>query len=597
MAAHSVITRSLWAGIGVAVLIAVAGCSFGGGSNRPSPAPSTAAPVLDTSPCAGPNGVGGKVPAGVGPGDLVAAVDLTEANSGSLGFPTGARVWRVLYVTTGVDETDLQLVCGMVASSADGPRLFGSTGRLVNRTHGTVGISQSCLPSSNPASLFWGPTPGGMNAVSWGSLFGAHKGDAAGGMLQSELDAGMLVTATDYFPDTSYVVGKMEASAALDIARAGTQLMLETFTQTAPESYDMVIWGHSQGGHGAIWAGQLAESYLAAMHPVKPTAAIRLVGVAALAPASNFITLPDQPGVAPGDGLADWEMHQNAGLDLPIQSVQLQIGPALVSYIFGSWSQLAAGVAPGASAAFPAYPVSPTALELSTIVTPTPGMGTVSSVEGLCLTGAEAKQVKAVVEPYENAKLQQMLVPPVWNLPADYTTPGQYFKGGLDTTCATTADTGIVRWCDWLRFNLPGPLGINPYPKAPIVAGAPVPLFIAQGSADNVVHCISPVDTPSDVVPGPADCMARALYDSLADAEYCPAGAARGHLELNTVRMVPFTSPATHLSLPGEVTARSLSKDPAELVFAGSPLDTFITAAFDGTTTPGCSLRVLNPAN
>lgn len=275
----------------------------------------------------------------------------------------------------------------MVAAPADGPRLFGSSGRLVNRTHGTVGIAQNCLPSSNPASLFWGPTPGGMNAVSWGSLLGAHVGEAAGGMLQSELDAGMLVTATDYFPNTSYVVGKMEASAALDIARAGTQLMINTFTASAPKSYDMVIWGHSQGGHGAIWAGQLAESYLAAVHPSKPTSALRLVGVAALAPASNFITLPDQSGVSPGDGLADWEMHQNAGLDLPFQAVQLQIGPALVSYIFGSWSLLASGAAPGASAAFPAYPVSPTALDLTAIVTPTPGLGTVTAVESLCLTG------------------------------------------------------------------------------------------------------------------------------------------------------------------------------------------------------------------
>ena len=55
------------------------------------------------------------MPAGLGPGDLVAAVDLTAANITSPGFPTGARVWRILYVSTGVDENDRQLVCGTVA--------------------------------------------------------------------------------------------------------------------------------------------------------------------------------------------------------------------------------------------------------------------------------------------------------------------------------------------------------------------------------------------------------------------------------------------------------------------------------------------------
>lgn len=39
------------------------------------------------------------------------------------------------------------------------------------------------------------------------------------------------------------------------------------------------VWGHSQGGHAALFAGQLARSYL----PDLP-----LVGVAALAPATTL---------------------------------------------------------------------------------------------------------------------------------------------------------------------------------------------------------------------------------------------------------------------------------------------------------------------
>ena len=48
-----------------------------------------------------------------------------------------------------------------------------------------------------------------------------------------------------------------------------------------------VVWGHSQGGHAALWTGQLA-----------PTSApeLDIAGVAALAPASNLPGLIDNLG-------------------------------------------------------------------------------------------------------------------------------------------------------------------------------------------------------------------------------------------------------------------------------------------------------------
>jgi hypothetical protein len=410
----------------------------------------------------------------------VSAVDLTAANTTSAGFPTGARVWRMLYVSTDVDENDLRLICGTVAAPAGGPKRFGSSGRLLNWTHGTVGLAQNCLPSSDPASLFWGKMAGGINALAWGSAAGKHEGDPAGGLLQYAMNQGMVVTASDYQPNDTYVVGKIEASDALDAARAGTQLMPQTFAGSAPPAYDMFIWGHSQGGHAALWAGQLAQSYYAATKPSKPTAALNLVGVAALAPASNFVTLAGQPGVQAGDGLADWEMHQNIGLDLPVQALQMQIGPALFSYIFGSWNQLSAGPAPGGRAKFPAFPADGGNLDLNAMVTPSPEAGAVTAVQPLCLTGSGAKQIQAAVASYNDAKTNQILVASVWNLPAGYKT-GQYFKGSLDQTCASTTNTAVARWCAWMRWNMPGPLGTSPFPKAPLVAGHPVPLLIAQG--------------------------------------------------------------------------------------------------------------------
>ena len=223
-----------------------------------------------------------------------------------------------------------------------------------------------------------------------------------------------------------------------------------------------MIWGHSQGGHAALWAGQLAETYDAATVPSHPTSPTTLVGVAALA--STFVTLAGQPGMQPGDGLADWEMHQNIGLDLPAQSLQMQIGPALFAYIFGSWNQLSQGRAPTAAARFPAFPVADAPLALNSVVT-TQGAGTVSTVQPMCLTGSAAKGVQKAVADYYDAQANQMLIPPVWNLPADYKS-GDYFKGGLDQTCQSrrcprwpsgaVGCAGIYR-DRWVKTRMPRP--------------------------------------------------------------------------------------------------------------------------------------------
>ena len=189
-------------------------------------------------------------------------------------------------------------------------------------------------------------------------------------------------------------------------------------------------------------------------------------------------------------------------------------------------------------------------------------------MQPLCLTGPGAQQIQAAAEPYGDAKTSQMLAAPVWNLPAKYTS-GQYFNAGLDRTCATTSDTGIGQWCAWMRWNMPGPLGTNPFPKAPLVAGRPVPLLITQGSNDDIIHCIALSGTAKDTVPGPADGMSRALDNSLASAAYCPTGASQGHLEFDTVRNVDLQSPGTHLSTPGEISAKAISRSAADLVFTG----------------------------
>ena len=68
------------------------------------------------------------------------------------------------------------------------------------------------------------------------------------------------VVATDYIGEGTlgaypYLIGQGEGRSVLDSIRAAHQVDdLRLSDQT-------VVWGHSQGGHAALWAGQLAPTY------------------------------------------------------------------------------------------------------------------------------------------------------------------------------------------------------------------------------------------------------------------------------------------------------------------------------------------------
>jgi hypothetical protein len=500
-------------------------------------------------------------------------------------------------VSTAADETDPQLVCGTAAMPADGPTDgpgADAAGRLLAWSHGTQGVDQRCLPSGDPSRYLWGPMPAGIQAVSFGAFLGKHEGRPADGLLQHAVDRGWLVSATDYQPDT-YAIGRVAAANVLDASRAATQLAARTFGDT-PARYDLVTYGHSQGGHAALWAGQLAESYLTGTEPARPTAELRPVGVAALAPASNFIAQPDlQPGLSYGDGLADQDMHRSVPLltGVPIPGLELQIGPALFSYIFGTWRSFSAAADPVPGARFPAAPAEAGELRLDAVATDE-GISTIEGVRPLCLF-SEGSEIKQLTAPYRDAEQHRMLVPDLWNLPRDYRT-GQFFAGGVDRTCDTGDDRAMSSWCRWIRWNLPGPLADNPFPKWPAADDEPLPLLVGQGTADTIIRCVAPDGLPTEAVPPATDCMSTALYESLRDQGYCPdADDPAGHLDYLTVREVPLVSPASHLSLPGELSARTIGRSQADLSFQGSPLERFLTGAFDRSLEPGCRARVLNP--
>lgn len=167
------------------------------------------------------------------------------------GLPTGTQGWKVLYASTDPQGQPIA-VSGLVLASIDaapGPR------PVLAWSHGTTGVVRACAPSLTDDPLDGIPD------------------------MTGPLDRGWVVVLTDY-PGLGtpgphpYLVGQSEGRAVLDSVRAahnlGTVLDLD-------DRY--AIWGHSQGGHAALFAGQLAPEYLPEYE---------LAGVAALAPATRL---------------------------------------------------------------------------------------------------------------------------------------------------------------------------------------------------------------------------------------------------------------------------------------------------------------------
>ncbi|MGZ8401091.1 MAG: alpha/beta fold hydrolase, partial [Methyloceanibacter sp.] len=107
--------------------------------------------------------------------------------------------------------------------------------------------------------------------------------------LSNMLAQGYVVVATDY-PGLGtpgihpYLIGIGEGRAVLDSVRAARAL------PDTGASDRFAVWGHSQGGHAALYTGQLAASY---------APELKIVGVAAAAPATYLAELFDADSATP----------------------------------------------------------------------------------------------------------------------------------------------------------------------------------------------------------------------------------------------------------------------------------------------------------
>ncbi|MGE0036370.1 MAG: alpha/beta fold hydrolase [Xanthobacteraceae bacterium] len=168
--------------------------------------------------------------------------------------PSGASAYRVLYRSVGLRNEPIA-VSGLVIIPGGPPPAAGRP--IVAWAHPTTGVTPPCAPS---LAL---------------ERFAHIQG------LKTLIDRGYVVTATDY-PGLGtpgphpYLVGVSEARAVLDSVRV---------VRTLPNGGNgnrFAVWGHSQGGHAALFTGIVGRQY---------APELELAGVAAAAPATELAAL------------------------------------------------------------------------------------------------------------------------------------------------------------------------------------------------------------------------------------------------------------------------------------------------------------------
>jgi alpha-beta hydrolase superfamily lysophospholipase len=160
-----------------------------------------------------------------------------------------AKAYRILYRSTGLNGEPIAVSGAVLIPTTPAPP--GKRG-IVAWAHPTTGVAESCAPTLLP------------------DLAGTIAG------VEEILDRGFVIAATDYAGLGGegmhpYLIGTSAARSVLDSVRAARSL------PDAGAGDRFAVWGHSQGGHAALFTGEEAAAY---------APELQLVGVAAAAPAT-----------------------------------------------------------------------------------------------------------------------------------------------------------------------------------------------------------------------------------------------------------------------------------------------------------------------
>jgi alpha-beta hydrolase superfamily lysophospholipase len=199
---------------------------------------------------------------------------LPEAAAGKLIWSApfkavpGAQAWKILYHSRAVDGSDVA-VSGVVVAPTDAAPAGGRP--VISWAHGTHGIADQCAPSRRADMVSLLPSIGKV------------------------VSQGYVVVATDYeglgTPGTHpYLVGESEARGVLDIVKAAQQI------RETGASDKTFVWGQSQGGQAALFAGEIQPSYAPELDLLGVVSGAPVTDATAMFPAAA--TIPETLGFA-----------------------------------------------------------------------------------------------------------------------------------------------------------------------------------------------------------------------------------------------------------------------------------------------------------
>ena len=211
----------------------------------------------------------------------------------------GGSAQRIIYRTQKADGTPTFSSAMVFVPSAPS----SGTRRVVAWAHGTLGMGEQCAPSR---------TEDPVAKISW---------------VNSMLANGWVVVATDYAglgtPGTeAYLIGQAEAHDVLNSVRAARNMPNTGAGNT------FALWGHSQGGHSALFSASLVSSYAPELN---------LVGTVASAPAAELIPLMSQQYQQP----VSWVIGPEVAISWPANYPELSINDVLTQPALNNYQKVA----------------------------------------------------------------------------------------------------------------------------------------------------------------------------------------------------------------------------------------------------------------
>jgi pimeloyl-ACP methyl ester carboxylesterase len=214
-------------------------------------------------------------PSTSGPGSLASSSRLATAPAGSVGF--ALRYRSVSPAGAPIEVTGVAFVPDRPAPAKGWPTL--------SFAHGTVGLADRCAPSKNVSQIE--------------TILAATFNALGIAVVQSDYEG---IGTEGRHP---YLVGVSEGRGVIDAVRA----LRNVAGQTISNRY--VVWGHSQGGHAALFAGQIAPTW---------APELKLLGVVAGAPPSQLGTVQTSLTTSPFRG---YLLMVAAGMQAAVPSLDL----------------------------------------------------------------------------------------------------------------------------------------------------------------------------------------------------------------------------------------------------------------------------------